>query len=173
MITLLLLLFSFNLEKKAIENNEVVNKNEPIQSNFEQSNNYPISIKISEAIDKYATEYDIPLKYAYGIAYYETRYRGPFHYSYNQDITSYAGAVGPMQIMPSTGNFLYGKKIDKTELKMNVDLNVKLSMKYLRILHNRYGDWRVVFGCYNTGRPLINDYAMKVYNYNFQHLIKP
>jgi hypothetical protein len=38
----------------------------------------------------------------------------------------------------------------------------------LRRLKNKYGDWKVVFGCYNTGRPIVNDYAHKVYNYDPQ-----
>ena len=32
-------------------------------------------------------------------------------------------------------------------------------MKLLRRLHDKYGDWEIVCGCYNTGKPLVNDYA--------------
>jgi hypothetical protein len=38
-------------------------------------------------------------------------------------------------------------------------------MKVLRKLYNKYGDWKTVFGCYNTGRPCVNGYAVRVYNH--------
>ena len=28
-----------------------------------------------------------------------------------------------------------------------------------------YKDWKVAFGAYNTGRPVVNQYALDVYNY--------
>ena len=39
-------------------------------------------------------------------------------------------------------------------------------MKLLRILFIKNRDWKVAFGEYNTGRPCINGYSYKVYNYN-------
>ena len=42
-------------------------------------------------------------------------------------------------------------------------------MKLLRKLHDKYGDWEIVCGCYNTGKPLINDYARFCANtYDYQ-----
>ena len=36
-------------------------------------------------------------------------------------------------------------------------------------LYNRYGNWKLVCGCYNTGRPLVNGYAsFCVNNKNYQ-----
>jgi soluble lytic murein transglycosylase-like protein len=119
-------------------------------------------------IEKYSEEYKIPRKYAYGVAYAETRYRGPVVWKYNHAQTSYAGALGPMQIMPATAKLINGRPIPNSTLKSDIELNVETSMKLLRRLKNKYGDWKVVFGCYNTGRPIVNDYAHKVYNYDPQ-----
>ena len=125
----------------------------------------PPSIKMWLAIDKYAKQYNIPLQYAYGIAYEETRYTGPFDWDYDPALTSYAGALGPMQIMPMTDEWMNKTKFDKKRLLYDIDYNVKTSMKLLRYLHNKYKNWQIVFGCYNTGRPLINHYARNVFNH--------
>jgi soluble lytic murein transglycosylase-like protein len=131
--------------------------------------NSPPSLQMYHYIEKYAAEYDIPRNYAYGIAWKETRYIGPFQWDYIHTQTSYAGAVGPMQIMPSTANMMWnGKKISSDELKNNIELNIRTSMKLLRHLKNRYGDWKIVFGAYNTGRPIINQYAIDVYNFKIK-----
>lgn len=128
--------------------------------------NYPASMKMYDAIMKYSDMYDIPKKYAFGIAFMETTYQGPYDTKYNHKRKSRAGAVGPMQIMPATAKMMWkGRKFTKNELMTDIDFNVETSMKLLRHLHNRYGNWKKVFGCYNTGRPIINKYALKVYNH--------
>jgi len=128
--------------------------------------NAPTAVKMFNSIQKYSEEYGIPLRYALGVAFVETRYQGPFHWKYNPVQKSSAGALGPMQIMPSTANLVWGKNISRNELASNIDLNVETSMKVLRRLHDKYGNWKVVFGCYNTGRPCVNGYAERVYNFN-------
>jgi soluble lytic murein transglycosylase-like protein len=129
----------------------------------------PPCLQMYYLIDKYAEQYDIPRKYAYGIAYCETRYTNPFQWNYNHKQTSYAGAVGPMQVMMPTARMMWPKrKFTKADLKDNIQFNVETSMKLLRYLHNRYGNWKLVFGAYNTGRPMVNQYALNVYNYNLK-----
>lgn len=119
----------------------------------------PTSIKMYELIEKFSDKYEIPKYVAYNVAFLETRYEGPFDWTYNPYLTSSAGAVGPMQIMPSTANYIQKETITKDRLKTDLKLNVEISMKLLRKLHDRYGDWSIVCGCYNTGRPIVNDYA--------------
>ena len=123
------------------------------------------SIQMYFFIKKYADKYDIPEAYAFSLAYQETRYQGPLDLKYNHKQKSYAGALGPMQIMPGTANHIWGRNIPKGRLISDIDLNVETSMKLLRKLHDKYKDWKLVFGCYNTGRPCINDYAIRVYNF--------
>jgi len=126
----------------------------------------PPCIQMYDAIQKYAAEHNIPLRYAFGVAYAETRYRGPMQWGYNPGQSSGAGAVGPMQIMPQYGKkYADGRSATREDFRTNIDLNVMVSMKMLRHLKDTYGDWKLAFGAYNTGRPCVNDYALRVYNY--------
>lgn len=127
----------------------------------------PPCVEMHNCIEKYSEKYGIPKKYAYGVAWKETRYRGAFHWGYNPGQISCVGAVGPMQVMYSTAQMMWKERsFTKDELKNNIDFNVETSMKLLRHLHDVYGDWKIVFGCYNTGRPLVNQYALDVYNFD-------
>ena len=121
--------------------------------------NSPFSLQVYTSIEKYSRQYKIPKHIAYNIAFLETRYQGPFDWDYHGKLTSYAGAKGPMQIMPSTANYITGKTITQKELLHNIDLNVQISMKLLNKLHKLYDDWGIICGYYNTGSPQINEYA--------------
>jgi len=57
------------------------------------------------------------------------------------------------------------EEFDRDRLKNDIEFNVNTSMKLLRHLHDKYRDWKVVFGAYNTGKPLVNGYAMNVFNH--------
>jgi soluble lytic murein transglycosylase-like protein len=134
-----------------------------IPDSIDQSS--PVSLQMYNYIKAYADTFDIPLRYAFGVANTETGYRGPFHWKYNPAQTSCAGAVGPMQVMVSTARWINKDNVSKERLKTDIKYNVYTSMKLLRILFDKNGDWKTVFGEYNTGRPCINGYSHKVYNY--------
>jgi len=125
----------------------------------------PPSLQMYRYIKAYADTFDIPVRFAFGVACVETGYRGPFHWKYNPAQTSSAGAVGPMQVMVATAHWINKDGVSKEKLRTDIKYNVYTSMKLLRKLYNLYGDWKTVFGCYNTGRPCINGYAHKVYNH--------
>ena len=114
-------------------------------------------------IERYADSFNIPKRYAYGIAAAETGYNGPFHWNYNHAQGSSAGALGPMQIMLPTARSNNHDNVSRERLRNDIEYNVMTSMKVLRKLYNKYGDWKTVFGCYNTGRPCVNGYANRVY----------
>ena len=135
---------------KGVDTTEIVNSSPSIQMYF--------------YIKRYAEQYCIPEAYAFSLAYQETRYGGPMDLDYNHKQTSYAGALGPMQIMPSTAKLIHGKPISKHTLMSDIGLNVEISMKLLRRLHDKYNNWGLVFGAYNTGRPCINQYAKNILN---------
>lgn len=129
----------------------------------------PTPLKMYELIDHYSNIYKIPKHIAFNVAYLETHYKGPFDWKYKPGQTSFAGAVGPMQIMPSTANYIHKQKISKGDLKNNIELNIRTSMKLLNQLYGRYGNWGIVCGCYNTGRPIVNGYAVFcIKNKNYQ-----
>jgi soluble lytic murein transglycosylase-like protein len=116
-------------------------------------------------IEQYADSFNIPKRFAYGVALVETGYQGPFHWNYNHAQGSSAGALGPMQIMLPTARSNNNDNVSRERLRNDIEYNVRTSMKVLRKLYNKYGDWKTVFGCYNTGRPCVNGYAVRVYNH--------
>lgn len=130
----------------------------------------PPSIKMFSSLVENAEKYNIPIKYALGVAYVETRYQGPTDWDYNPALTSSAGALGPMQVMPSTAKLIWGGTVSKKKLKEDIDFNVETSMRLLNKLYQKYKDWKIVFGCYNTGTPCVNEYAEKVYNFKPSNL---
>jgi soluble lytic murein transglycosylase-like protein len=164
LITLLvltsILFFSVSLKNISTESKDVY------LSDITESNivNSAPSIQMYFYIKKYAAEFNIPEAYAFSLAYQETRYGGPMHLSYNHKQESYAGALGPMQIMPATGRYMLGRPISKNDLISDIATNVYISMKLLRHLHDRYSDWGLVFGAYNTGRPCVNQYSRNILN---------
>ena len=120
----------------------------------------PIPLQMYDNLEKYSELYGIPKYIFYNIAFLETRYRGPFDWKYRHDRTSSAGALGPMQIMPLTANFIHKEKIPIEKLKNDLEFNIETSAILLKRLYEKYNDWRLVCGYYNTGRPLVNEYAI-------------
>ncbi|MFI3231275.1 MAG: transglycosylase SLT domain-containing protein, partial [bacterium] len=66
-----------------------------------QVSNYLCPIRYSEAIDKYSKEYNLEKELVYSVINAESRF--------NYNALSNKGAVGLMQIMPSTGEWLIEK----------------------------------------------------------------
>lgn len=155
------LIFYIRLNLSYEREHNFYNKND---YSFSLKENIPDCLKTFYAIEKFSKKYNIPIKYAFNIAYMETKYCGPSSWDYNARQESHVGAVGPMQIMPTTASIIWNKQISKNKLKNDINFNVETSMKLLKILYEKYKNWKIVFGCYNTGRPIINNYAKKVYN---------
>lgn len=117
----------------------------------------PTSIQMYDLIESKSVEYNIPKYILYNIAWMETRYKGPFDWNYNPFLTSAAGATGPMQVIPQHFSRQY---VSDHNLKTDLESNIDVSCKMLRQLYYTYGNWDIVLGCYNTGSPQINDYAI-------------
>jgi soluble lytic murein transglycosylase-like protein len=126
----------------------------------------PPCIQLYDYLKIYSDKYNVPFHIAYGIAQKETAYKGPFHWAYNPKLTSSAAAYGAMQIQVPTANFIWQgkKKITSKKLLNDLELNVETSMKLLSYLKGKYGSWQVALGCYNTGYPVINQYAIDIIN---------
>ena len=110
-------------------------------------------------IETYSDSFGVPKHIAYNVAYKETRYRGPLDTTYNPYLTSKAGAVGAMQIMPRYASYFAGFPVTKKQVMHDLELNVWLSMKILSQHYKAYKDWTLACGTYNTGRPILNGYA--------------
>lgn len=162
MIKLSLIPYLFLLWISCYSNSEYRNDPYLADIDIEQIHEAIPSIQMYYFIKKYSKEYNIPESYAFSMAYQETTYRGPLDIEYIHYRRSIAGALGPMQIMPLTAKHVLGYSVSKHELNNNIDLNVRISMKLLRELHDKYQNWYKVFGAYNTGKPIINSYSKRV-----------
>jgi len=159
--------FCFMLIIIAWNNTEEVDLKYSKSSSLVVGNKIP-SIILYDAIIKHAKAYHIPLDYAFGIAHSETNYESPFDFSYDHDVSSTAGAVGPMQVMLNTAKYVWKcDTISKEHLKNDIDFNVETSMKVLSYYKSKHHDWLKAFGAYNSGKPIINEYARNVYKYRF------
>lgn len=154
-ITIIMFFACSVFTSKKPETNHVIFMTE--YTNF-QSNKSP-SLVMFDCLEKYSDKYGIPKHIIYNISFLETRYQGPFDWNYKHNLGSFAGALGPMQVMPSTANMIHKEKISRKKLKNDIDFNVETSAKLLRLLYDKYENWGKVCGAYNTGRPIINKYS--------------
>ncbi|HPM21362.1 MAG TPA: lytic transglycosylase domain-containing protein [Thermotogota bacterium] len=138
----------------------LVNTNNNINtSDVKVFDNAHHNIIIYHSAIKWASYYDIPVKYMFNVLKYETGYSFT-NGKYNPYRISSAGALGPAQVMLSTARYIYDNdEITKDDLLYNIDFNIMTSAKLINKLYKLYDDWELVFGAYNTGRPIINSYA--------------
>lgn len=74
--------------------------------------------------------------------------------SFNNYAVSHVGAMGLMQVMPDTGNFLAersGTELGKTTNLFDAELNVELGTAYLAELIQRFGTVEKALVAYNAG----------------------
>ncbi len=139
------------------EKNEIVEFSQAkINNSSDISAITPTSIQMYDIIENKSNEYGIPRYILYNVAWMETRYEGPFDWNYDPYQTSYMGASGPMQIIPQRFSRQYASD---HEIKNDIEKNIDVSCKMLMTLYKSYGKWDVVLGAYNTGSPVVNDYA--------------
>ena len=142
--------FLYNIERDLSEH-------EIYQMGKEDSS--PTSLHMYYLLINASKKYDIPKHILFNVAYLETGYKGPFHWQYNPYQTSFAGAQGPMQIITRWAHQFAGRHVSQSELMTNIDLNVMVSMKMLRYRYNLHHSWALACGGYNTGTPIVNEYA--------------
>jgi soluble lytic murein transglycosylase-like protein len=130
----------------------------------------PMSVWMFHYINKYAEKYGVPNNIAFGIAYHETNYKGICDWNYNPSLTSSAYAYGAMQIQVPTANHFSDTTITKEDLLYNVELNIELSMKIISYLKNKYGTWELALGAYNSGKPIVNSYALSIPKYDIERI---
>ena len=86
----------------------------------------------------------------------ELKYLAVIESQLKSNATSWAGAVGPWQFMPSTGRTM-GLKINrKIDERRDVYKSTQAASRYLTNLYSLYGDWLLVIAAYNGGPGKVN-----------------
>lgn len=102
-------------------------------------------VKYSEYVEKYSGEYAVPAEIIYAVIKCES--------SFEADAKSAKGAIGLMQIMPSTFEDLCRRTGEEYNESLLYDpaINIRYGTFYLSYLYSRYGVWENVFAAYNAG----------------------
>ena len=102
--------------------------------------------KYSEYVNKAAADYNLPPALIYAVIRTES--------GFDSGAVSPAGAVGLMQLMPATFEWLTDDKLfEHLESGMLYDpeTNIKYGTYCLSYLYDRYGDWETALAAYNGG----------------------
>lgn len=99
--------------------------------------------KYSDLIEKYSKEYEVDSKLVYAIIKQESNFQN--------DACSSKGARGLMQLMEGTANEI-AEKLEYTDIDLNnPETNIKLGIKHLADLINKYNSNEMAIVAYNAG----------------------
>ena len=100
--------------------------------------------KVKDYISASCSRYEIDENLVIAIAYVESKF--------DANSTSTKGAIGVMQIMPSTAKFIIKKYaiVGLNDL-FNAKTNIEIGVMYLKYLFDKYGDEIIVVASYNAG----------------------
>ncbi len=81
----------------------------------------------------------------------ELKYLAVIESRLHTSAVSWAGAVGPWQLMPATARVLGLKVNRKVDERTNYIKSTHAAAKYLNELYDQFGDWLLVIAAYNGG----------------------
>src|SRR5579862_3650493 len=93
-------------------------------------------------IDGVLTKYGLPC---------ELKYLAVIESELKSSAKSWAGAVGPWQLMPATARLLGLMVTRRYDERRNYNKSTVAAAKYLRSLYSEFGDWLLVIAAYNGG----------------------
>src|SRR5687767_10347244 len=86
----------------------------------------------------------------------ELKYLAVIESQLKTNARSWAGAVGPWQLMPATGRNLGLRINHKIDERRDVYKSTHAASRYLTSLYSLYGDWLLVIAAYNGGPGKVN-----------------
>jgi len=110
--------------------------------------------------DRILTSYDIPV---------QLKYLSVIESSLRSTAVSWAGAVGPWQIMSGTARE-HGLKTGYYDERADYIKSTNAACKILKELYDDYGDWLLVIAAYNAGSGSVNRAISKAHSKNFWDL---
>lgn len=102
---------------------------------------YGIDRELAERIHDAARAEGVPTRLAFGLVRVESRF--------DSTAVSSAGALGLTQVMPATARGVE-PEVERDEL-FRADTNLRIGMRYLRGLLDRYDDREIALTAYNRG----------------------
>ena len=112
--------------------------------------NYPR--KYSEFVEKYSDEFGVPEYIIYSTIKVES--------GFDSSAESSSGAVGLMQLMPDTFQYLASEMKEQynAELIYGPETNIHYGTYYLSKLYMKYQNWDTVFAAYNGGETNVDEW---------------
>lgn len=107
--------------------------------------------------DRILSSYGIPV---------QLKYLSVIESSLNSTAISWAGAVGPWQIMDATARE-HGLRTGYYDERADYVKSTNAACKILKDLYNTYGDWLLVVAAYNTGAGNVNRAIAKAHSKDF------
>lgn len=108
--------------------------------------------KYSAEVEKYSREFDVDESLVYAVIRTESGFR--------EEVESYAGAVGLMQLMPGTFEWLQGMKdgevVYTADSLKDPDVNIRYGVYFLSYLIDRYGSESTACAAYNAGTTTVD-----------------
>lgn len=111
-------------------------------------NKFPL--KYQEQILKYSNQYELQPELVASVINAES--------GFNYDRVSTQGAIGLMQIIPSTGKYianLMGEENFSVEMLFDVETNINYGCYYLKYLFSKFDDETVCLSAYNAGEGVV------------------
>ena len=105
-----------------------------------------------EFVECYAAEYGVPESIVYAVIKSES--------GFDSSAVSRVGAIGLMQIMPDTFEWLTSLTGEECEtgLLYDPETNIRYGTYLLSILYRSYGRWETAYAAYNAGMGNVNEW---------------
>ena len=109
-----------------------------------------------EYVTEYSEKYAVPKELIFAVIKVES--------NFDKDAVSYMGAVGLMQMLPSTAKWLAEDHLNESPILVslyNPQTNIKYGVYYLQYLYAKFGSWEKAIIAYNWGEGNFSQFLEK------------